>query len=704
MADGYTPAWGRRTFLRTTGAVGALAAFGGLTAADPRDPGPKDNELLVGISAGTGLQAAQVRINDATPSGTRISHRNDDLGYLAVRVGGESNVSAESPTAEQLRRIPGVKYVEENAIHHAMTTPDDPLFDEQYAPQQVRAPEAWNTTTGSEDVTIAVVDQGVKYDHPDLESRFGSTNGEDFVDDDGDPYPDSMDDEYHGTHVAGIASGTIDNGTGVAGVSESTLLSARALDDDGKGSTSDIADAVQWATDQGADVINMSLGGGGYTQTMKNAVSYALDNGALPICAAGNDGERSVSYPAAYDECLGVSAVDADEELADFSNYGEGIDLAAPGVEILSCWTGQHYSYGPYKKMSGTSMACPVVSGIAALGLAAHPEWSATKLRSTLTESAVDLGLSDLEQGAGRVDAANLVGTSDGNSAPSAAFTTSPSSPDVGETVTVDASSSSDSDGSIERYEWTFGDGTTAAGESASHAFDSAGTYTVTLTVSDDAGGSDSVSKTIGVGTSNESPSASFTTSPSTSAIDETVSFDASGSTDSDGSIERYEWDFGDGTTGTGRTVTHSFESTGDYTVSLTVTDDAGATDTVAKSITVRTGGGDGQCGDETKTTTTEGSLGGYWDSIEYTYTPQLSDLCQVSISMSGPSDADFDLYVTTDGRTPSTYDFDKRSLTQGSQERVVLDDVESGQTLGILVDSYSGSGQFRTTTEELGN
>jgi serine protease len=273
----------------------------------------------------------------------------------------------------------------------------------------------------------------------------------------------------------------------------------------------------------------------------------------------------------------------------------------------------------------------------------------------------------------------------------------------VGETVTLDASGSTDSDGSIERYEWAFGDGTTATGQRVTHAFDAADTYTVTLTVSDDAGGSDSVSKTIGVGTSNATPSASFTTSPSISAIDETVSFDASGSTDSDGSIERYEWDFGDGTAATGETVTHSFDSSGEYTVSLTVTDDAGATDTVAKSITIESNSSGGQCGDETKTTTTEGSLGGYWDSIEYTFSPQLSDLCQVTISLSGPSDADFDLYVTTDGRTPSTYDFDTRSLTQGSQEQVVIDDVESGQTLGILVDSYSGSGKFTTTIEALG-
>jgi serine protease len=704
MADNHTGPWGRREFLQVTGAAGAVAAFGGITAATPgRDPGPKENELLVGISASTEMATAHANVQEIVPSEAEVAHRNDTLGYLAVRFPERSSISADSLHAERLRRTAGVKYVEKNATHHAFATPDDSMFDQQYAPQQVRAPEAWDTTEGSSDVTIAVVDQGVKYDHPDLEAQFGSDKGKDFVDSDQDPMPDSMADEYHGTHVAGIASATTNNGTGVAGMSDSTIISGRSLSEEGSGSTSDIADAVQWAADQGADIINMSLGGGGYTDTMKNAVSYAVDNGALPICANGNDSNSSVSYPAAYEECIGVSAVDENEALASFSNYGPKTDVAAPGVDILSCWTEYKSTYGgKYNEISGTSMACPATSGVAALGLAANPGWSVSELRSKLKETAVDIGLSSDKQGSGRVDAANLVGAGGGggNEAPSASFTTSPSSPNVGETVSFDASGSTDSDGSITSYEWDFGDGTTATGQTASHSYGSSGTYSVTLTVTDDKGATDSVSKNVSVGTTNAAPSASFTTSPSSPKVDETVTFDASGSTDSDGSITSYEWDFGDGTTATGETVTHSYGSAGDYTVSLTVTDDAGATDTVSKAITVESSGG----GDEKATSSADGSLYGYWDSESYTYTSQLSDPYQLTISLDGDAYTDFDLYVTTDGRTPSTWDYDKRSVTLDSQEQVVIDGLDAGQEFGILVDSYEGSGGFTVTVEELGN
>jgi len=706
MADDHTGPWGRREFLQATGAAGALAAFGGVTVANPgRDAGSREDELLVGVSASTSMSTAQARVQEAMPDEAEVAHRNDTLGYMAVKLPDQASAQANSSVAKAMENKPGVKYVEENTTHEAFSTPDDSLFDQQYAPQQVRAPEAWDTTEGSSDVTIAVVDQGVKYDHPDLEAQFGSDTGKDFVDSDQDPMPDDMSNEYHGTHVAGIASATTNNGTGVAGMSDSTIISGRALSEEGSGSTSDIADAVQWAADQGADIINMSLGGGGYTDTMKNAVSYAVNNGALPICANGNDGSSSVSYPAAYEECIGVSAVDENEDLASFSNYGPKTDVAAPGVDILSCWTEYKSTYGgKYNKISGTSMACPATSGVAALGLAANPGWSVSELRSNLKETAVDIGLSSDKQGSGRVDAANIVGSGGGgNEAPSASFTMSPSSPKTGETVSFDGSGSTDSDGTISSYEWDFGDGSTATGQTTSHSYSSSGDYTVTLTVTDDKGATDTVSKTISVGTSNAAPSASFTVSPSSPKTGETVNFDGSGSTDSDGTISSYEWDFGDGSTATGQTTSHSYGSAGDYTVSLTVTDDAGATDTVSKTISVTSTDDDGQCGDEKTTASASGSLYGYWDDASYTYTSSLDDPCQVTISLDGPYYADFDLFVTTDGSTPSTWNYDKRSVTQDSQEQIVIDDVSTGQSFGILVDSYEGDGDFTVSVEELG-
>ncbi|WP_267640424.1 S8 family serine peptidase [Haloarchaeobius amylolyticus] len=621
MTGDNSQSWARRTFLKTTGAAAGAAALAGITSATPgRNPGPKENELLVGVSASTSMSTAQARVEEAIPANARVVHQNSDLGYMAVRLPDQASAQANSAVAEAMKKRSGVKYVEENKTHYALATPNDPKFDQQYAPQQVRAPDAWDTATG-EGVTIAVVDQGVMYDHPDLSAQFGSNEGKDFVDSDSDPYPDSMSSEYHGTHVAGICAGTTDNSTGIAGISNASLLSGRALSEEGSGSTADIADAVKWAADQGADIVNMSLGGGGYTDTMKNAVSYAANAGVTLICASGNDGASSVSYPAAYDECIAVGAVDENEDLASFSNYGSKQGVVAPGVDILSAWTEYKSSYGgKYNQISGTSMACPAAAGVAALGLAANPDWSNTKLRSKLKETAVDIGLSADQQGAGRVDAANLVGSGGGG----------------------------------------------------------------------------------GGGDDNTAPTVDISASSATVTVGQDVTFDGSGSSDSDGSISSYEWDFGDGATATGATVTHAYSSAGDYTATLTVTDDDGATSSDSVAITVESSSG-GSCGDASSGGSAEGYLYGYYDSASYTYGLDLADPCQVTVTLSGGDWADFDLYVTTDGRTPSTYDYDRRSITQDSNEQIVIEAVEAGQSIGILVDSYSGSGSYTVEVEELG-
>ncbi|NHN41408.1 S8 family serine peptidase [Halorubellus sp. JP-L1] len=701
MTGDDSHSWARRTFLKTTGAAGAAAA---VTTTVSADTGQEKVRLNFGTANSASMSTAEAELQSETPGNAEVYRRSNDLGFISMDVPKQAAENVKEAFAKKDK----FRYVEYDQQLHAMETPNDELLDEQYAPQQVRAPTAYDTTSGSSDVTISVVDQGVYYDHPDLQSRFGSVKGKDFVDSDSDPAPDSMADEYHGTHVAGIASATTDNTTGIAGISDSTLLSGRALSEEGSGSTADIAEAVRWSADQGADVINLSLGGGGYTDTMKNAVSYAVSNGALPICAAGNDGSSSVSYPAAYSECVAVSAVDSNEQLASFSQYGDKCDVAAPGVDVLSCWTEDQSTYGgKYNKISGTSMACPAASGVAALGLAAEPGLSPNELRNRLKNTAVDIGLSEQEQGAGRVDAANIVdaGTGGGNDGPSASFTVNPSSPTAGESATFDASGSSDPDGSISSYEWDFGDGSTDGGESVSHTYGSAGDYSVSLTVTDDDGATDTATETVSVqsdGGGNGAPTASFSVSPTAPVEGETVSVDASASSDGDGSIDSYEWDFGDGSTASGVTASNAYASAGDYAITLTVTDDDGASDTASQSVTVESESG-GSCGDTSTSESADGYLYGYYDDQSFTYGIELADPCQATVSLEGPSGTDFDLYVTFDGRTPSTYDYDARSITYGSDEQIVVDDVDAGQEFGILVDSYDGSGSFTVTVDELG-
>ena len=487
----------RRSFLRAIGVLGSTALFGVAGADDGSAGGPSDDgELVVGIDSRVAVADAESGIEQDLPSGSEITRKNDPIGFMSVKLP-DNQARTQASVSRALESRRDVAYVEPNATYKPLVQPDDPSFGQQYAPQLVNAPEAWETTFGSSDVTIAVVDQGTDYEHPDLQDQFGSTVGRDFVDNDSDPMPDSPRQETHGTHVSGIASATTNNGTGVAGMSNSTLLSCRCLADGG-GSLAAIADGIQWATDQGADIINMSLGGGGPTETLRSACDYALNNGTLPIAAAGNSGERGVSYPAGYDSVMAVSAVDSSESLARFSQYGPKIDVAAPGVQVYST-----VPNGGYSNMSGTSMACPAATGVAALGLAADPTLSAEELKQLLKETARDIGLSEEQQGAGLVDAAALVEAAgdggDDNTGPTASASASPTSATVDESIDFDASGSSDPDGTITSYEWAFDDGASAEGATVTHSYGAAGEYTATVTVTDDDGASDTASVTVTV-------------------------------------------------------------------------------------------------------------------------------------------------------------------------------------------------------------
>ncbi|WP_435078867.1 S8 family serine peptidase [Halococcus sp. AFM35] len=389
-----TSSFSRREFLKVAGTIGILSGAADTAVAQQSDR--RRNELLVGVDPSTNARRTAQR---ALPSEARIVSENDTLGYVRAELPERISTSATASVTSTVASRRGVEYAEPNAVYETLAVPNDPHFGDQYAPEMVNAPAAWNTTYGDGEVTIAVVDQGVKYDHPDLEANVASDRGRNLVDDDDDPYPNSLADEHHGTHVAGIASAGTDNDTGIAGISNATLLGVRALNESGSGTTADIADGIQWAADNGADIINLSFGGGGFTETLQKAVSYAHEEGVLLVAAAGNSG-GSVSYPAAYDECVAVSALDPDGGLASYSSRGPEIELTAPGTNVLSTWTDDGYNL-----LSGTSMAAPVVSGVAALVLS-QKNLTKGELRSRLKNAAIDVGLSSEEQGSGRIDAA----------------------------------------------------------------------------------------------------------------------------------------------------------------------------------------------------------------------------------------------------------------------------------------------------------
>ncbi len=309
--------------------------------------------------------------------------------------------------ARTLRADPRVLAVVPDAQLSLLDWPDDGNpSDTHYAEQgdlaQIDVPEAWKTTTGDPSVVVAVIDSGVDLTHPDLDGvavvdpRNMIWNNSDVSDQVG-----------HGTHVTGTILAETNNGEGVAGIApDSTLMPIKIADDSGFVSFGDILDGVDWAREHGADVINMSLGGALTPDQValgQPTFTAARDAGVLMVAAAGNDATRIKMYPASFAGVVSVSAVDSTNTIAEFSNTGVAVDLAAPGVDLISTIPGADYALG-----TGTSMSSPHVAGVAALVRAARPGLDADEVEAVLRASAVDLGAPghDIVYGDGLVDAA----------------------------------------------------------------------------------------------------------------------------------------------------------------------------------------------------------------------------------------------------------------------------------------------------------
>jgi thermitase len=360
-----------------------------------------------------GASDAQVAAAERSAGVVDELSRVRGVGADVVSVSGGVNAAAD-----RLSGSPAVKYAEPNYIYQATATPNDPMFGQLYGMQRIQAPTGWDLLglgsfplTGG--VKVGIVDTGITQNHEDLVGKtadcggvnnFGISLGVVILGSDPTIVNGKCtDDNGHGTHVAGTIAAIANNGKGVAGVAfNSPLTICKALNSSGSGTLQMVANCIAWTNQHGAKIISMSLGGSG-SSTLQAAVQNATANGSLLIAAAGNSGDSTVSYPAGYPEVVSVAATDANDQRASFSSFNSDVEVAAPGVNITSTWNS-----GGYNTISGTSMATPHVSGVAALIAGRNPTGGPAAWRSKLDASVDDLGAPgrDPYYGFGRVNLA----------------------------------------------------------------------------------------------------------------------------------------------------------------------------------------------------------------------------------------------------------------------------------------------------------
>ncbi|WP_341357053.1 Ig-like domain-containing protein [Rossellomorea sp. y25] len=294
-----------------------------------------------------------------------------------------------------------VEYAEPDHLIKLNHVPNDSYYSVQWHHQMIESERAWDQIRGSSDVVVAVIDNGVDMDHQDLRDRIVS------------PYDTVFDSPYtltkgdHGTHVAGIIGSSMDNWTGVTGVSPFTSIMPIDAFTDEYAYSSDVIQGIYYAVHNGADIINMSLGSYNYSYSYNEAIQYAYNNGVVVVAAAGNENTSLTHYPSSYPNVISVASTDRYDQKSYFSNYGSEIDIAAPGSSIFSS-----LPYNSYGTMSGTSMASPVVAGVAALIVANEPDLTNAQVEQRLYATADDLGESGKDDyfGHGRVNARKAVG------------------------------------------------------------------------------------------------------------------------------------------------------------------------------------------------------------------------------------------------------------------------------------------------------
>jgi thermitase len=355
-----------------------------------------------------------VRLKDGCTPGRVISLTGGSLKGTRT-MGGMNYALISLPSGQEvesalkaLENEESIDYGQPNYLYHATLTPNDPEFSgRQYCHQRMSSEKAWDVTTGNGSVIVAIVDTGVDGTHPEFSGRM--VDGYDFVQNRPITGAESPDENGHGTHVAGIAAATGNNSKGVAGLNWGCrIMPVRVMDSSGSGSDWAVAGGIQFAAENGAKVINLSLGGKGYSQEIQDAINMSLEMEVTVVASMGNDYSRGLNYPGACQGVIAVGSSNAADLASIFSTRGDHISVAAPGEEIYSTYP---LEFGQYKTMSGTSMASPQVTGLASLLLGQNPSWPPSMVRSHLENTAIDLGAPGFDDsfGFGRIDAFNAI-------------------------------------------------------------------------------------------------------------------------------------------------------------------------------------------------------------------------------------------------------------------------------------------------------
>ncbi|MFE4350577.1 S8 family serine peptidase [Peribacillus butanolivorans] len=301
---------------------------------------------------------------------------------------------------EELEDQKNVEYAEPNYLFKKMESPNDPAYIDQWHHKKLGTQAAWTKTMGLKEMVVAIIDDGIDRNHEDLKGKIDHPydavrNRKNIV-----PVGE------HGTHIAGIIAGSANNDLGGTGVAPNIKIMPINVFNGKYADTADIIEAIHYAVQQGADIINMSLGETSYSEALNKAVQEAYSKGLLIVAAAGNEGDMGKSvqrvYPAAFSHVISVAATDSKDKRTSYSNYHSTVDIAAPGDYILSTLPNNRYGW-----MSGTSMATPMVAGVAALIWSNEPKLTKYEVEYRLYDSAIDLGTKgkDIYYGNGRVNA-----------------------------------------------------------------------------------------------------------------------------------------------------------------------------------------------------------------------------------------------------------------------------------------------------------